>query len=327
MPNLVIKLKRLSEEEINSLTGQNSNKVHHGTKKKNTKKATISRKDKENDEASNGRECSKSEKKEKKVTKSQSKRQINNKPVENKKDSCPLNGTLLDSSKFVQRMTRSRSKILCEKDDSLSIIISPVLANDNGNKFSKSFKRQSEMAESDDAPQQAHKKRKLEKDRNIEPKLTKTQSSKTNFHQSNSIQQNDTSVPEANRKSTKNSNEDDTINKTANFDANNEVPSNSNKPKNDEIAIVDFKIGEVVWAKIRGFPYWPAKIENISGQKKQIFRIYWFNDYRTSKVFKSQIFKFHKNFEEHAKNFNTHIGVETAAREALMYSKSQENGK
>lgn len=80
-----------------------------------------------------------------------------------------------------------------------------------------------------------------------------------------------------------------------------------------------FRVGQVVWAKLRGFPCWPAKIERIGGEKKQFIEIFWFNDYRRSKVFRSQIFDFHTHFVQFAAEFENHIGLETAAKEALIY--------
>lgn len=80
-----------------------------------------------------------------------------------------------------------------------------------------------------------------------------------------------------------------------------------------------YRVGQVVWAKLRCFPSWPAKIERICGDKKQLIEIYWFNDYRRSKVFRSQIFDFHKHFAEFAVDFDKHIGLEMAAKEALIY--------
>lgn len=90
-----------------------------------------------------------------------------------------------------------------------------------------------------------------------------------------------------------------------------------------QIAVNNYVVGEVVWAKIRGFPAWPARIENIIGGKRLMFRIFWFNDYRNSNVYANQVFKFHSNFEQFSKPFNSHIGLETAAREALMYIASE----
>lgn len=85
----------------------------------------------------------------------------------------------------------------------------------------------------------------------------------------------------------------------------------------------NYEVGEVVWAKIRGFPAWPARIEDKIGGKRLMFRIFWFNDYRYSNVYANQVFKFHNYFEQFSKPFDSHIGLETAAREALMHIASE----
>lgn len=95
----------------------------------------------------------------------------------------------------------------------------------------------------------------------------------------------------------------------------NEENTNQSKAVSTEF----FRPGQVVWAKLRGFPCWPAKIERICGDKKQLIEIFWFNDYRRSKVFRSQIFDFHKHFAQYAVEFENHIGLDTAAKEALIY--------
>lgn len=84
-----------------------------------------------------------------------------------------------------------------------------------------------------------------------------------------------------------------------------------------ELVKIDFRIGEVVWAKIKGFPCWPAKIK--AHHPRNMATVIWFNDYRTTKVFKSQLFPFLKNFDQFAKQFDNSIGLKTAAQEALMY--------
>lgn len=53
-----------------------------------------------------------------------------------------------------------------------------------------------------------------------------------------------------------------------------------NSASNDEklmIAPIIFKPGEVVWAKIKGFAHWPAKIKSFPSGKMVI--VVWFNDY------------------------------------------------
>lgn len=81
------------------------------------------------------------------------------------------------------------------------------------------------------------------------------------------------------------------------------------------IAIVEFNENEVVWAKLKGHPYWPARIVSFEKNK---FEIFWFNDYRKSKVFRTQLLKFNQtNFEEYSKTKK--IGFEAAVKEAILY--------
>lgn len=89
------------------------------------------------------------------------------------------------------------------------------------------------------------------------------------------------------------------------------------KPTQNAVVKIEFRIGEVVWAKIKCFPAWPAKIKSAVSSKMVL--VVWFNDYRVTKVYKTQLFKFLLNFDTFAKNFDNSIGLKTAAREALMY--------
>lgn len=82
------------------------------------------------------------------------------------------------------------------------------------------------------------------------------------------------------------------------------------------MAIRDFELEEIVWAKIRGFVHWPAKIVAILPNGK--YEVVWFNDYRRTNLFKTQLFKFIANFESYAKNFDKKIGLRTAAMEAMI---------
>lgn len=50
--------------------------------------------------------------------------------------------------------------------------------------------------------------------------------------------------------------------------------------------------------------------------------VIWFNDYRKTKLYRSQLFKFTPNIDEFAKKFKGTAGLETAAKEAL-YSYGQ----
>lgn len=82
------------------------------------------------------------------------------------------------------------------------------------------------------------------------------------------------------------------------------------------VSLIQFSMDEVVWAKLKGHPAWPAKIVGFENKR---FEILWFNDYRRSKVFRSQLFKFNNaNVEKFSKAKN--VGVETAIKEAILYS-------
>lgn len=97
------------------------------------------------------------------------------------------------------------------------------------------------------------------------------------------------------------------------------VPTNTAIDKSSEtqaISTIEFKVGEIVWARIKGFPHWPAKKESFPSRK--MAQVVWYNDFRRTKLYRTQLFKFLKNFDEFAKRFDDTIGLETAAREALM---------
>lgn len=83
------------------------------------------------------------------------------------------------------------------------------------------------------------------------------------------------------------------------------------------VARIEYKIDEIVWAKIKGYPHWPARIKGFSGNGRMVL-VYWFNDYRTTKIYRTQLFKFLENFDEFAKKFDQTIGLKTAAQEALI---------
>lgn len=87
-------------------------------------------------------------------------------------------------------------------------------------------------------------------------------------------------------------------------------------PQNDVVARIDFKVNEVIWCKIRGYPSWPCKIKTFV---KNMVIVVWFNDYRITKVYRTQLQKFLVNFDTNAKNFDNNIVLKTAAREALLF--------
>lgn len=91
----------------------------------------------------------------------------------------------------------------------------------------------------------------------------------------------------------------------------------------------EFEVNEIIWAKIKGHCHWPAKIERINITTKGLttYEVIWYNDYRRSKIHKSQAFKFMKNFEEFAKKFDDVIGLKTAAFEAMYTYGKRSNVK
>lgn len=90
-----------------------------------------------------------------------------------------------------------------------------------------------------------------------------------------------------------------------------------------QIDTIQFKMNEIVWAKIKGYPGWPAQI--ISFESNRMALVRWFNDYCQTKLYCTQLSKFFINFELHAKNFDKTVGLKTAAREALYSYARNEN--
>lgn len=77
------------------------------------------------------------------------------------------------------------------------------------------------------------------------------------------------------------------------------IPYLSNSKTNVRaIAFQQFSVNEVIWGKQRGYPHWPGKIVKILQNKYEIF---WFNDYRKSNMFPSQLFKFKPKLVEFSK--------------------------
>lgn len=99
--------------------------------------------------------------------------------------------------------------------------------------------------------------------------------------------------------------------------SNSKEDNKTTKSNDRTVAIPSFSVGDVVWCKIRGYKsHWPATIDGIEGKR---FKVLWFNDYRHTFVFRGQIVDFYSNFSQFANNFNSVVGLETAAKEALIY--------
>lgn len=79
---------------------------------------------------------------------------------------------------------------------------------------------------------------------------------------------------------------------------------------------MDFKLNETIWAKIKGHPHWPAKIKSFPSHR--MAGVVWYNDYRRTKVYKTQLFKFLTHFDQFAARFDDTVGLKAAAQEALI---------
>lgn len=82
------------------------------------------------------------------------------------------------------------------------------------------------------------------------------------------------------------------------------------------IVKIEFRIGEVVWAKIKGFVAWPGRIKSFPSNKMVI--VTWLNDYRATKIYRTQMYKFLVYFDTFSNRFHDTVGLETAAREGLI---------
>lgn len=96
------------------------------------------------------------------------------------------------------------------------------------------------------------------------------------------------------------------------------LSENAPKPNasSSKVACYPFIIDEVIWGKIRGSTHWPAKVLSIG---KRTFKVEWFNDYRTTQLYLSQMYKFCINFHKFSLKFDTVVGLKDAAEEALLY--------
>lgn len=98
------------------------------------------------------------------------------------------------------------------------------------------------------------------------------------------------------------------------------IPAESANKKNEQgsmaIAEKDFTVGDIIWAKIKGHSHWPALVT--AQTSRLMVEVRWYNDYRRTKVYRSQLFDSIKNFEKFSEKFDSVIGLRTAAKEAMM---------
>lgn len=59
-----------------------------------------------------------------------------------------------------------------------------------------------------------------------------------------------------------------------------------------------FHIFELVWAHVKGFPYWPGVIEKVTPRGQ--FTIHFFGDYTRSNVGRNAVCHFYEGFEQYA---------------------------
>lgn len=96
-------------------------------------------------------------------------------------------------------------------------------------------------------------------------------------------------------------------------------------PSKGVVAVPEYSIKDIVWCRIKGSCHWPARVERITStlNGNLMYEVFWYNDYRRSKVGRLQIFKFLENFERFAVKFNDVVGLKTAAFEAMYEYKKQ----
>lgn len=82
------------------------------------------------------------------------------------------------------------------------------------------------------------------------------------------------------------------------------------------VSTINFKVGDIVWAKIKGHPHWPAEIKSMPSERFAV--VYWFNDYRTTKISRNQLFTFLSNYDNFSSKFDRTVGLKAAATEALI---------
>lgn len=95
------------------------------------------------------------------------------------------------------------------------------------------------------------------------------------------------------------------------------IEANSTSSQILTIAKPLWSIDDAIWAKIRGSCHWPARIIKILPKKQ--FIVEWFNDYRTTRVFASQIYKFAPNIFMFQEKFDLVAGLREAAEEATLH--------
>lgn len=66
----------------------------------------------------------------------------------------------------------------------------------------------------------------------------------------------------------------------------NKMPSRGRVSKGGKSAKTEqkFEIGDKIWAKIKGFPYWPARVDEID-DKKGKYRVFFYGTHEQYEIF------------------------------------------
>lgn len=333
MLNLKIKLKRWSVEEIEKVTGRswNESKIKIEKETKNRRVLRDATQNENEIETKNERDL-------RNTKQEQNEKEMKNRRVsriskqnENKKDAAitnsnKTNNVCIDGA--VVRCVNSSKAIKKNKTAANTNNSKNENKKESTNRSHSKTKRRIDSSEIVDASPASKKLRLSKNEEEVASKRITRSEAKINEIEmklnetTHNSKKNGQMVEECSTSKGTSPNETGLENKK---DSNLENVNRNIGTQSNQIEQIDFCIGEVVWAKIRGYPGWPARIESIYGDKRQTFRVYWFNDYRTSNIYRSQIYKFHLNFEQFSKPFDSHIGLETAAREALMYLAKKNN--
>ena len=88
---------------------------------------------------------------------------------------------------------------------------------------------------------------------------------------------------------------------------------------------------EIVWAKLRGYPWWPAVILSIKkdiNTEEQKYRVVFFGNYIQATLKKLYISKFDNNYKQYSKTKNKDlIDIIKAAKDINDSENSEKNNK
>lgn len=83
-----------------------------------------------------------------------------------------------------------------------------------------------------------------------------------------------------------------------------------------------FRVNDLVWAYVRGFPYWPGVIEGITLKGK--YTVHFFGDYTRSDIGRRNVISFYEGFEQYSNNFGN-VKLQRAINKARILLLSEVN--